>query len=306
MLQYVFQRLIALVIIAFAATLVIFVALSLVPGDPAILILGSDATPETVEALRHDLGLDLPLWQQYLAFLKDLIRGDLGNSYQRGVPVIKRIAEAYPITVLISTLAIIIASIVGIGLGVLAAANRNTWIDSFLRVVLLTTTSVPVFWLGLLLIYLFAVELSWLPSFGWGTPKHIVLPTLTLATYPLATIGRITRASMIEALSQDYIRTARAKGLSERAVLLRHAFSNALVGVITVIGLQFGIMLAGAVLTETVFSVPGMGRLLINAIFARDFALIRGVVLVGVLTIVTLNFVVDVLYLAVDPRIRFR
>lgn len=302
---YIARRFLALIAVALAATVLIFYALSLMPGDPAVLILGQDATPESLVALRARLGLNLPLWQQYLNFMADLLRGDLGISYQRGVPVTERISQAFQITILLSTLAITLSVIIGVGLGTIAAVRSNTWLDHAVRVALLTTTSIPIYWLGLLLIYLFAVEFSVLPSFGWGSSRHIVLPALTLATYPLATIGRITRASMLEALNQDYVRTARSKGLPERLVILRHTLKNALIGIVTVIGLQFGILMAGAVLTETVFSVPGMGRLLITAIFARDYALLRGVVLVGVFVVVTLNFVVDMLYMLIDPRIRF-
>jgi ABC-type dipeptide/oligopeptide/nickel transport system permease component len=302
---YIARRFLALIAVALAATVLIFYALSLMPGDPAVLILGQDATPESLVALRARLGLNLPLWQQYLNFMADLLRGDLGISYQRGVPVTERISQAFQITILLSTLAITLSVIIGVGLGTIAAVRSNTWLDHVVRVALLTTTSIPIYWLGLLLIYLFAVEFSVLPSFGWGSSRHIVLPALTLATYPLATIGRITRASMLEALNQDYVRTARSKGLPERLVILRHTLKNALIGIVTVIGLQFGILMAGAVLTETVFSVPGMGRLLITAIFARDYALLRGVVLVGVFVVVTLNFVVDMLYMLIDPRIRF-
>ncbi len=305
MTQYIAQRFLALTAVALAATIVVFFALTLVPGDPAMLILGQDATPETLAELRQELGLDQPLWRQYLEFMGNLLRGDLGISYQRGVPVIERISQALPVTIVLSSLAILIAVITGVGVGMLTAIRANTWIDNVLRVILLMTTSVPIYWLGLLLIYGFAVRLSLFPSFGWGTPKHIVLPALTLATYPLAIIGRITRASMLEVLSEDYVRTARSKGLPEIMVIFRHTLKNASVGIVTVIGLQFGILLAGAVLTETVFSVPGMGLLLINAVFARDSALIRGVVLVGVFIIVGLNFVVDMLYLVIDPRIQY-
>jgi ABC-type dipeptide/oligopeptide/nickel transport system permease component len=305
-IRYVAQRFLALIAVALAATLLVFVALSLVPGDPALLILGHNATPEGLEQVRQEYGLDQPLWKQYLSFMEGLLlHGDLGKSYQRGVPVVDRISEAFPITIILSTIAIIISVIVGGALGLLAAIRANTWVDHVLRVILLTSTSIPIYWLGLLLIYGFAVKYSYLPSFGWGTPRHVVLPALTLATYPMATIGRITRSSMIETLGQDYVRTARSKGLPENLIIMRHALKNALVGIVTVVALQFGILLAGAVLTETVFSVPGMGQLLVNAIFARDHALIRGVVLVGVFVIVTLSFLVDMIYLVIDPRIQY-
>lgn len=305
MVNYILRRFISLISVVLVSTLIIFFALSLVPGDPAVLILGQDATPEGLSILRKDLGLDLPLWQQYFNFLKGLTRADLGKSYQRGVPVVDQLATAYPITLILSTLAIIISVVVGLSSGMIAAVYSNTWIDHLLRVFLLATTSIPIYWLGLLLIYSFSVKTPLFPSFGWGTTSHIVLPAITLATFPLAIIGRMTRTTVIGVLSEDYIRTARAKGLSENMVVLKHALPNALIPLVTVIGLQYGIMLAGAVLTETVFAVPGMGRLLITAIFARDYAVIRGAVLLGVFTCVTINFIVDIIYLLIDPRIRY-
>ncbi len=303
--QYVLRRIFSLLAIMITAIAVVFFALSLVPGDPARLILGQDVTPENLEELRIELGLNQPLWKQYLNFMNELLHGDLGMSYQRGIPVVERLASAYPITLIISTLAITISVIVGVGIGILAALKANTWVDHGLRIILLTSTSIPIFFLALLLIYLFSVRLGMLPSFGWGTPRHAVLPVIVLAIYPLAAIGRITRSSMLDTLNQDYVRTAQSKGLSEWNIIFRHTLKNASIGIITVIGLQFGILLAGAVLTESVLSIPGMGSLLINAIFARDYAVIRGVVIVGVVTIVLLNFMTDMFYLFIDPRIQY-
>lgn len=305
MTRYIVRRFLALLAIAVASTVIIFVALQFVPGDPAVLILGQDATPESLREMRQELGLDQTVWKQYVDFMGGLLQGDLGRSYQRGVPVIERIADAYKVTFVLSSVAMTISIVVGIAIGLGSALKANTWIDHVLRVLLLTSTSIPVYWLGLLLIYAFAVYWGVFPSFGWGSPMHLILPAITLATYPLATIGRVTRSTMLDVLSEEYVRTARAKGLPERVVVLRHALRNAFIPILTVIGLQFGVLLAGAVLTETVFSVPGMGQLLINAIFSRDYAVIRGTVLVGVVTVVTLNLVVDILYLFVDPRIRY-
>lgn len=305
MTRYIVRRFLALLAIAVASTVIIFVALQFVPGDPAVLILGQDATPESLREMRQELGLDQTVWKQYVDFMGGLLQGDLGRSYQRGVPVIERIADAYKVTFVLSSVAMTISIVVGIAIGLGSALKANTWIDHVLRVLLLTSTSIPVYWLGLLLIYAFAVYWGVFPSFGWGSPMHLILPAITLATYPLATIGRVTRSTMLDVLSEEYVRTARAKGLPERIVVLRHALRNAFIPILTVIGLQFGVLLAGAVLTETVFSVPGMGQLLINAIFSRDYAVIRGTVLVGVVTVVTLNLVVDILYLFVDPRIRY-
>lgn len=301
---FLLRRLLALVGVLFASTIVLFVVLAFVPGDPAVLILGQDATPERVRALRAELGLDLPGWQQYLRFVGGALQGDLGRSYQQNRSVTGELARAFPVTFVLATIALAIATVVGTLLGVLSAVRSNTWVDGVLRVVLLSFGSLPVFVLGLFLIYGFAVNWPVLPAFGWGTPAHAVLPALTLATFPLATIGRLARAAMLDVLEQEYLTTARSKGLRERVVLMRHALRNALVPIVTVIALQFGILLAGAVLTESIFSVPGMGLLLLNAVFARDYALIRGTVLFAAVAVALLSLVVDILYVVLDPRIR--
>ena len=302
--SFLLRRLVALVGVLLASTIVVFLVLALVPGDPAVLILGQDATPERVSALRAELGLDRPLWEQYLRFAGGLLQGDLGRSYQQNRPVTGELMRAFPVTLVLSTMALTLATVIGTSLGVLSAVRSNTWVDGVLRVVLLSFGSLPVFVLGLFLIYAFAVNWPLLPAFGWGTPAHTVLPALTLATFPLATIGRLTRAAMLDVLGQEYLTTARAKGLREWVVLVRHALRNALVPIVTVVALQFGVLLAGAVLTESIFSVPGMGQLLLNAVFARDYALIRGTVLLAAFVVASLSLVVDVLYVALDPRIR--
>lgn len=302
--SFLVRRTAALVAVLFAVTVVVFLVLGLAPGDPAALILGQEATPERLRELRAQLGLDQPLWRQYVAFLEGIARGDLGRSYQQNRSVTDELVRAFPITLLLSALALALSIVVGASLGILSAIRVNTWMDGLLRVVLLSLTSVPVYVLGLALIYAFAVNWQILPAFGWGTPGQAILPVLTLATFPLAVIGRLTRAAMLEVLGQDYLTTARSKGLSENVVLARHALRNALVPIVTVIGLQFGILLAGAVLTESVFSVPGMGLLLLNAVFARDFPLIRGAVLLAAFVVATLSLFVDVVYVALDPRIR--
>lgn len=306
MRRYIVRRLMTLILVVLFATVAVFGALQLVPGDPAQLILGQDATPERLETLRHELGLDLPVWRQYVDFMSGLMRGDLGRSYQQSRPVMGELLRTFPVTLTLSTVAIILSVVAGVGFGVWSAVRVNTWIDSVLRIVLLTSTSVPIYWLGLLLIYAFSVYWPLLPSFGWGTPRHLILPAIALATFPLALIARLTRAATLEVLRQEYVTTARAKGLSETTVVFRHALRNALVPVVTVVGLQFGALLAGAVLTETVFSVPGMGQLLINAIFSRDYAIVRGSVLLAAVVVALINLVVDLVYLFLDPRIRYQ
>ena len=302
---FLIRRIAGLILVVLAAPMVVFLALTLVPGDPAALMLGQDTTPEKVAELHHRLGLDLPVWRQYLDVMGGLVQGDLGTSYQQGRSVSAEIARAFPVTAELATAGMALSILVGVGLGVLSAVRANTWVDHVLRVTLLASTSVPIYVLGLLLIYLFSVNGPHLPSFGWGSPANLILPAVTLATFPLALIGRLTRTTVLEALSEDYITTARAKGLRERTVVVGHAMRNALIPVITVVGLQFGILLAGAVLTESIFSVPGMGLLLLNAVLARDYAMIRGAVLVAAIVIAALNLLVDVLYAVVDPRIRY-
>jgi ABC-type dipeptide/oligopeptide/nickel transport system permease component len=219
--------------------------------------------------------------------------------------VVAELARAFPVTLTITVVSMILSMMIGVTAGIWSATRVNSWIDNSLRVVLLTSTSIPTFFLGLVLIYVFSVELHWFPSFGWGGWNFVILPSVALAAFPLALIARLTRASMIEVLGMRYVTTARAKGLPEASVIIRHAFRNALVPVATIIGLQFGTLLTGAVLTETVFSLPGIGQLLIGAIFARDYAIIRGCVLLAAVTFALINLAVDLLYLMLDPRIRY-
>jgi len=305
MARYIAGRALATLSIIVAASVVIFLVLNLVPGDPARLILGQDATPDGIRLLREELGLDQPLWKQYLSFVSDAVRGDLGISYRGRRDVTAEIASAFRVTLVLTTVAMTLSAVIGVTLGVIAALRANTWIDHILRVTLLTLTSLPIYFLGLILMFVFAVELRLLPAFGWGTPQHLIMPAVTLATFPLALIGRITRASMLDIVSQDFVTTARAKGLSETVIVMRHEMRHILIPLVTIISLQFGILLAGAVLTETIFSIPGMGNLMINAVFARDFPMIRGIVLVAAVAVTSVNFAVDLLYLVIDPRIQY-
>ncbi|MDR7483649.1 MAG: ABC transporter permease [Armatimonadota bacterium] len=303
--SYLLRRLGLAVPTLIGVTVIVFALIRLIPGDPARLILGLQASEDEVQRLRLELGLDRPLYVQYARFLARLARGDLGQSAVTREPVIDEIGSRLPATVQLAVSSIVVATLVGMAAGILSATRQYAAADYLVMTVALFGVSLPVFWLGLMLMLLFSVYLNWLPAGGYGTPAHLVLPTVALAAFSIAIIARMTRSSLLEVFNQDYIRTARAKGLHGRVVILRHALRNALIPVITVIGLQFGALLGGAILTETVFAWPGMGRLLVTAITSRDYAVIQGVVLIfaGLFTLV--NLVVDVLYAYVDPRIHY-
>jgi ABC-type dipeptide/oligopeptide/nickel transport system permease component len=302
---YVLRRLVLAVPTLVGVTLVVFALIRLVPGDPARLVLGLQASEEEVQRLRVQLGLDQPLPVQYARFLARLLQGDLGRSVVTGEPVLREIGARLPATVQLAVTSTVVATLAGVAAGVVSATRQYSWWDYAVMTVALFGISLPVFWLGLMLMLLFSVHLRWLPAGGYGTPAHLVLPTVTLAAFSVAIIARMTRSSLLEVLHQDYVRTAWAKGLSSRAVVLRHALKNALIPVVTVIGLQFGGLLGGAILTETVFAWPGMGRLLVGAIVARDYPVVQGTVLVFAALFTLVNLAVDVLYAYVDPRIHY-
>jgi len=289
-------------------SLFIFVAFALIPGDPADIIMAGNShfSPELAAEIRKMLGLDLPLHVRYARFIWNAIHGDLGRSYHTEIPVIESILTAFPNTVELAFAAMAIAVMVGIPVGIIAAVKRNSVLDNVVRVIVIGGVSIPIFWLGLVLIYVFAVVFHWLPTSGKNGIEHLVLPAITLATYPIATIVRMTRNSMLDVLGHDYIRTARSKGLKERRVLIKHALKNAIIPVITIVGIQMGVMLGGAVLTETVFAWPGIGRLLISSLLRRDYPIAQGCVLMIVTVFLFVNLIVDILYVYVDPRIRFR
>jgi peptide/nickel transport system permease protein len=303
--RYVLKRVVLALPVLVGVSVVVFVAIRLIPGDPAQLMAGQAATQEVVQQIRQSLGLDQPLPVQYLYFLRNVVRGDLGRSLFNGAPVVEELAQRFPRTVRLALASMAVASLIGIPAGILAATRRSTWVDTAVMLVALAGVSVPVFWLGLNLILLFSVRLQWLPSFGYETWRHLVLPSLTLGAASTAVVARMTRSAMLEVLGQDYVRTARAKGLAERVVVSRHALRNALIPVVTVLGLQLGTLLSGAVLTETVFAWPGIGRLLVEAVLARDYPIIQGATLLIAATFVVLNVAVDVLYGLLDPRIRY-
>lgn len=303
--SYLVQRLTGALITLLGVSIFVFLMVKALPGDPARVIAGVDATVEEVARIREELKLDQGLFQQFTTFLGDALTGNLGTSAKSGNPVAAEIAARLPATVQLAVLAIGVATFIGVLFGLLAALRPNSLVDYSLSAFTIGASSMPAFWLGLLLIIVFAVQFQVLPASGKDAWTSWILPTATLAAFSVALIARVTRAAMLEVLRQDYIRTARAKGASERRVFIRHGLRNALLPVITVIGLQLGQLIGGAVLTEVVFSWPGIGRLLVEAIFARDFPVIQGVILVYAMMIVLLNLLVDLSYTLLDPRISY-
>lgn len=332
MLQFVGRRLLALVPVLLGVTFVAFLAMYLTPGDPALLVLGERATPQRIESLRRELGLDRPFLVQYGVFLGRLAQGNLGRSTQTNNPVVEDILQRFPATIELTFSAMLIACAVGITAGVVSAVKQYSAVDYAAMVGSLVGVSMPIFWLGFVLMIVFSLRLDWLPLSGrfdvslyfprvtnfvlvdslldgnWEAfrsgLKHIVLPAVTLSTVPMAIIARMTRSSMLEVMRQDFVRTARAKGLAGWTIVVKHALRNAFIPVLTVIGLQFGLLLGGAILTETVFAWPGLGRLTVEAIYTRDYPLIRGCVIVVATAFVLINLLVDLLYAVIDPRIR--
>jgi peptide/nickel transport system permease protein len=302
---HIVRTLLLSLITLFGVSVLIFLMLRVLPGDPARVLAGLNASEEQVARLRDQLGLDDSLLAQYWSFLTNLVQGDLGQSARTDRPVTTEIAVRLPATLILAVVATVIGSLVGITAGVIAAVRRNSILDHVISSVAMMGVSMPVYWLGLLLILLFAVTLGWLPAAGSGEPLSIVLPAVTLAAFSTALVSRMTRASMLEVMGQDYIRTAEAKGAPPVTVIIRHGLRNAFIPILTVISLQFGALLGGAVLTETVFGWPGIGRLLVDSIGARDFAVVQGIVLVYAAAFILLNVIVDVLYVVVDPRIRY-
>jgi peptide/nickel transport system permease protein len=277
----------------------------LIPGDPARVIAGLTASDEEVTRMRIELGLDRSIAAQYAIFLGRLVRGDLGLSAVTRAPVIEEVATRMRPTGLLALSSIVLATLVGLTAGIVSATRQYSVWDYLVMTVALFGVSIPVFWLGIMLMLVFSVYLRWLPAGGYGGAGHFVLPTIALAAFSIAIIARMTRSSLLETFNQDYVRTARAKGVRKPAVILRHALKNALIPIITVIGLQFGALLGGAILTETTFAWPGMGRLLVSAISSRDYPVVQGIVLTFAIIFTAVNLTVDVLYAYVDPRIHY-
>lgn len=304
MRELVIRRLIGSLATLFGVCVLVFGMVQALPGDPARVIAGLNASPQDVQRIREELKLDQSLPAQFSFYLKGVAVGDLGVSARSGRSVTTEIADRLPATIGLAIAAVLTATVAGILLGILAALRPNSPLDYGVSAMAIGASSMPTFWLGLLLILLFSVHFQLLPSAGMLTWKSWILPTLTLASFSLALIARVTRAAMLEVLKQDYIRTARAKGVQEWLVIYRHGLRNAMLPVITVIGLQFGQLMGGAVLTEVVFSWPGIGRLLVDSIFARDFPIVQGVILVYGALIIVINLLVDLSYAVFDPRIR--
>ena len=305
MLQFVGKRLLASIPVLWGVTTLVFLAIHLLPGDPAELMLAeSGGSAESIAYLRTQLGLDDPLYVQYGRFLLNTLRGDLGRSIFTNRPVLQTILEQLPSTIELALAAMLVAIALGTGLGILAALNHNSWLDNACMTLAVTGVSVPIFWSGLLLILLFSSTLHWLPATGQGGLRHLLMPAVVLGFASSGTIARLVRSSLLEVLYKEYITTARAKGLSERLILTHHALKNALIPVITVVGLQFGFLLGGAVVTETVFSRQGIGRLILDAILWKDFPLVQGGVLLAAVTYTLVNLLVDISYAFTDPRIR--
>lgn len=300
-------RLLQAIPLMFAVIVVTFLLLAIAPGDPAKIILGANATPEAVEQLRNELGLNDPLFKQLFDFLKGIFTEfDFGTSYTSGAKVLDEIMRTLPVTISLASLGILFSAVIGILVGVISAVKQYSFTDYTLRIVVMFLVSMPVFWLGLMLMYLFCAKLNLLPSYGWGSLREAILPVVTLTIFPMASITRMTRANMLEVLRQDYIVTARAKGLASPTVIFHHALRNALISVITVIGVQFAGLLTGALLCESIFAIPGMGRLTVTAVFARDYPIIRGAVISASLFVTIVNIAVDVAYSLLDPRIKLK
>ncbi|MFT8246639.1 ABC transporter permease [Roseomonas sp. BN140053] len=301
--KYVLQRIVQSLIVLAGALVISFVILRVVPGDPAVLMLSDMATPDEIEQMRVTLGVHEPVWTQFGIYLQQIATGDFGISYRRGAPALPLVMSYLPATFELALAALLITLVVAVPLGVLAARRKNSWIDNALSMGALLGQSLPVFWLGIMLILLVSVQLRLLPTSGYGEFRHLVLPAVTLAFSHIALVARITRSSMLEVIRQDYIRTARAKGLPERTILRRHALRNALAPVVTVLGLQVGTLLGGAIITETVFGWPGAGALLVSSITYRDYPVVQVMVVVSALIFVVTNLLVDVIYVMLDPRV---
>lgn len=333
MLKYIIKRLLLLIPVLFGISLVVFIVMHLFTADPAALILGQHATQAQIQALRQEMGLNDPIYVQFGKFLWNLLHGDLGRSLMTRRPVVQEFISQFPATIELALFSLFLATVVGILAGIISAVKRYSIWDYASMFGALLGVSMPIFWLGLILIIIFGVNLQWLPVAGridiglepatltrfylldslltgnwaafWSALRHLILPGVALAAYSMAIIARMTRSTMLEVIKQDYIRTAHAKGLSESRVIKHHALKNALIPVVTVIGLQLGFLLGGAVLTETVFSWPGIGSLTVNAILASDYPMVQGSVLLIATVFVLVNLVVDLIYAYLDPRIRY-
>lgn len=314
MLGYIIKRVLAAIPVLIGLSLIVFLIMALIPGDPATAILGSYATPENVARINRELGLDKPLWEQYFIWMSNLLHGDFGRSYILNRPVLDEILERFGATLVLAGTALVLCTIFGLLAGIVSAVRQFGWVDRIVTFAVLIGISLPSFFLGLLLILLFAVKWRFLPASGmyavygggdlWDLLRHLILPAFTLSVVATGVIARLTRAAMLEVLRQDFVRTARAKGLSERTVIFKHAFKAALVSVVPVIGIQAGFVLGGAVYIETVFQWPGIGAMLVKAISTRDLLLVQGGVLIVAASYVLFNLLADIAQTLLDPRLK--
>lgn len=305
MFKYIMRRLAFLIPVLIGVSFIVFTLLHITPGDPAKMMLGEQADAQAIESLRNELGLNDPFLVQYGSYVKKIVtEGDIGTSYSTKRPVLTEILEVFPNTLKLATAATVVAIIMGITFGIISAVRQYSIIDSIITVIALLGISMPMFWVGLLMILLFSVRLNWLPPSGLDSIQAMIMPAIALGAQSIAVITRMTRSSMLEVIRMDYIRMAKSKGQEEKVIIFRHAFKNALIPIITVIGLQFGMLLGGAIITESVFSIPGLGRLMIDSIKTRDFPVVQGVVLFMAVAFSLVNLLVDLLYSYVDPRIR--
>lgn len=303
MVIFIIRRLLQMIPVILGVVLVVFLIMQLVPGDPAVILAGESATQEQIEQIRHQLGLDRPLIVQYFSYLGDVITGDLGTSIRSNRPVLDEILTRLPVTFELAFWSILVTIVLGVFAGVISATKQYSFSDISLMIVALLGVSLPNFWLGLMLILYFGVKIQIFPVAGWGTFMHVILPAITLGTGGAAIVARMTRSSMLEVIRQDYIRTAKAKGVKERLIVYKHALKNAMIPVITVVGLQFGTLLGGTVLTETVFAINGLGRFIIDSIRMRDLPAVQGSILVVSIIFVFVNMCVDIAYRLFNKRI---
>ncbi len=307
------RRLLSAIPVLFIVSLISFGLMRLIPGDPAASIAGPSATPAQIDQLRRDLGLDEPLLMQLLHYYQGLLQGDFGKSLLLGKGVLAATLERLPVTIGLSLYALVLTLLIGVTSGIIAALRQNTWIDQVAMMIAMLGISIPNFFLGLLMIIFFAVQLGWLPSGGYvpfsqdpiGWLRSTTMPAISLALLQAGLLARITRSGMLEVLRQDYVRTARAKGLPERQVILKHALANALIPIVTVVGIIISLLLSGAVVTEALFSLPGMGQLLTQAVLSRDYPMVQGGLLLVTTFLVVVNILVDILYALIDPRVRY-
>lgn len=298
--------------VIFFVTIMVFTLMHLIPGDPAYVMLGEEASPEAVEALRKELGLDRSLPIQYFAWIRKAVKGDLGRSIKNNVKILDTILARLPITAYLAVSAVVFSILIGLPAGIIAGVRPKTAIDVVATVLAMAGIAMPSFWLGILLIFFFAFKLEWLPILGyvspaedlWDSLRHMVLPAITLGASMAATNTRFIRSSMLDVMNKEYITTARSKGLKEIGIIRGHALKNALIPVVTMLGLQIAMLFGGALVVETIFAIPGLGRLIVDAIFARDFPMVQGIVLFMAVFVLTANFIVDILYSFLDPRIR--